>query len=158
MAIDKDKLARASRLLHEMARRFANANPSEVVQIPWIFAERKNGKYPADTVRTGKWLVFVDAEELDDTWRTIKAATEQGKLGSRAKSSTSLRSPHARNPRTKVICVYTYDAEDEADVRRVRVELRRLGVEKKISYKTDEDTLAGRHQIAGSKNIAKYYE
>jgi hypothetical protein len=158
MAIDKDKFARASQVLKEMARPFADTNPSEVVRVPWIFAERKAGEYPSDTDRTGKWLVFVDVEQLDDTWRRIKAATEQGILGSRAKSATSLRNPNAMNHNAKVICVYTYDWKDERDVKRVRAELRRLGIEKKISYKTDEDTLAGRHQVAGSKNIAKYYE
>ncbi len=50
----------------------------------------------------------------------------------------------------KVICVYTYDWTDEADVRRVRQELRALGITSKIPYKTDDDTNAGRYSSQGS--------
>jgi transposase len=44
-----------------------------------------------------------------------------------------------------VICVYTYDVEDEADCSRVRRALHDLGVTWKIPYKTDADTYAGKY-------------
>ncbi len=58
----------------------------------------------------------------------------------------------------RVICVYTYDYADEADVRRVREELRALGFIDKLSYKADEDTLAGKYAQLGDRNISKYRE
>jgi len=57
-----------------------------------------------------------------------------------------------------VICVYTYDWTDERDARRVRQELRHLGVTKKIPYKSDKDTLAGKYATRGQKPIGKYFE
>lgn len=56
------------------------------------------------------------------------------------------------------MCVYTYDWTDEEDVMRVREELRKLGITRKIPYKSDEDTLAGRYYKAGDSNLSKYYE
>jgi hypothetical protein len=40
--------------------------------------------------------------------------------------------------------VYTYDWQDEKDVRRVRQELRELGITQRIPYKSDEETRAGK--------------
>jgi len=56
-------------------------------------------------------------------------------------------------PEIRVICVYTYDWADEVDVRRIREELRRLGITWKIPYKADEDTIKGRY----GKGVSKYY-
>ncbi len=79
-------------------------------------------------------------------------------MGDLAKVATAKRNLIATNPRMKVICVYTYDWTDEADVRRVREELRALGITSKIAYKADSDTDAGRYSRLGHKRISKYYE
>lgn len=42
-----------------------------------------------------------------------------------------------------VICVYTGDRIDDSDVKRVLGELRALGFNGRLSYKTDSDTLTG---------------
>ena len=55
-----------------------------------------------------------------------------------------------------VICVYSYDWTDQDDVKRVRDQLREMGHEKKLSYKTDEDSRAGKYAATGHKNFAKY--
>jgi hypothetical protein len=68
-------------------------------------------------------------------------------LGPQAKVATAM---HA-NGKDHVICVYTYDHNDESDVRRVRQALRDLGFTAKIPYKTDEATL-------GEKKQSKYFE
>ncbi len=57
-----------------------------------------------------------------------------------------------------MICVYTYDALDKADVRQIRSSLRDLGITNKIPYKTDAATLHGRYRKAGDKRISLYYE
>ncbi|MGD0071944.1 MAG: putative phosphothreonine lyase domain-containing protein [Candidatus Bathyarchaeia archaeon] len=88
----------------------------------------------------------------------MKKATDAGKLGDSSKVATAKPNSNATNPDTKVMCVYTYDWNDENDVRRVREELRKLGITNKLPYKADEDTLAGKYRIMGNKKISKYYE
>src|SRR2546426_2837732 len=122
------------------AEAYAECKPSEVTETYWIRAFRKSGSYPKATERSGKWLLFVPIEEIDEIWARIKTATEDGKLGDCSKVATMRPNPNAANPRTKVICVYTYDSEDEADVRRVRQVLRELGFINRLPYKTDADT------------------
>jgi hypothetical protein len=91
-------------------------------------------------------------------WIRIKHATEHGRLGDSAKVATAKPNPNASDPVTKVICVYTYDWTDKADVSRIRDELRALGIVSKIPYKADRDTLTGRYARRGHKRISKYYE
>jgi len=57
-----------------------------------------------------------------------------------------------------VICVYTYDWTDKEDVKRIRQELRDLGITRKIPYKADRETLSGKYAIRGDKRISKYFE
>lgn len=90
---------------------------------------------------------------MDEVWAKIEKATEEGRLGGSAKVATA-----EAGAETRVICVYTYDWADEKDVRRVRKELRKLGITRKIPYKADEDTLAGRYYARGHGRISKYYE
>ena len=137
---------------------YSNAKPSEVTGAYWIYSIRKKGEYPKPTVRSGKWLIFVCREDVDEVWAKVKRATEDGRLGDSSKVATAKPNPHAANPNKKVICVYTYDWTDEKDVQRVRDELRRLGITSKIPYKADEDTLAGKYRIFGDTKISKYYE
>ncbi len=119
----------------------------------WVYAERKQGEYPEHTARGGKWLVFVHSRNLANVWNKIKTALEEGKLGGLAKASAERSgSEH------KVICVYTYDWTDREEVKRVREELRRIGITRKIPYKADEDTERGIYRTNGSEKISKYYE
>jgi hypothetical protein len=136
----------------------ADPKPSEVTDRYWLHAERKTGSYPAATENCGKWLVFVPVAQIDEVWAKIELATEEGRLGSSVKVATARPNPNATNPDTKVICVYTYDWTDEADVKRIRQQLRELGITSKIPYKADQDTYAGKYAIQGHKRISKYYE
>ena len=133
--------------------------PSQEAQDEWLFSGRKKRfPYPDHTERSGKWLVFLRPSEADDLWLKIKDAVERGQLGSEAKVSTN--SPHSVrfNPNVQVICVYTYDYDDRADVMRVRDRLRELGVTWPISYKADEDTADSKYRATGHRNISKYRE
>lgn len=142
----------------QTAMPFADSNPSEVSDVFWIYALRQHGNYPAPTEQSGKWLVFVHHSEIDCVWAEIKCAIEEGKLGERAKVSTSLSNPNAADPENHVICVYTYDWADNEDMTRVREELRALGITQKIPYKSDEDTFAGKYKVNGQKGFRKRYE
>jgi len=134
----------------------------------WEYAQRKNGEYPEHTSRSGKWLIFVSSNNLDGVWTKIKTAVEEGRLGGMAKAATERRNSHSlpvrvrtqtgQNPSHKVICVYTYDWKDRQDVQRIREELRKIGIIRKVSYKTDEDTERGIYHANSSEKISKYYE
>lgn len=138
------------------AKRLNDLPPSQVTDAWFLFADRKLGDYPRSTVRSGKWLLFVPNERIDIAWTAIRNATEAGLLGGSSKVATAKQNPNAVDSRTKVICVYTYDSEDESDVRRVREELRKLGYEAPLSYKTDQATLEGRYTVRGGRNISRW--
>jgi len=124
----------------------------------WIYAENKSNNYPEHTEYGGKWLIFVSAYNVDRIWMKIKKATEEGILGGSSKVATAKTNPGFPNSKVRVICVYTYDWRDERDAKRVREELRKIGIVRKISYKTDEDTDLGVYGANGHKNISKYCE
>lgn len=111
--------------------------PSEESDYPWLYAVHAEtwgggGAHP----RSGKWLIFpANDDHLDALWLEIAAAVESGALGISAKAST------AAQP-SRVICVYTYDADDVEDVRRVLQGLRAVGIEGRLSYKEDSMTRA----------------
>lgn len=151
---DDDELVAIDGVLYRVIERF----PSKITDDYWLYAWRKKGRYHKPTVRSGKWLIFVNVKEVDEVWKKIKKATEEGKLGSDAKVSTAKPNPYSIDPNMSVICVYTYDWKDEKDVKRIREELRKLGITNKISYKTDEDSLNGKYVVTGHTRISKYYE
>jgi hypothetical protein len=132
--------------------------PSQITDEYWLYAERKRGQYPKANTKSGKWLVFVPVSQVDEVWAKIKHATEDGLLGDSAKVATARPNPNASDPSKKVICVYTYDWTDEEDARRIRDELRTLGIVSKIPYKTDRDTSTGRYARHGFRRISKEYE
>jgi hypothetical protein len=135
-----------------------NLRPSEVTDSYWLHAERKKGIYPEHSENGGKWLIFVPLTLVDAVWERIRYAIEEGNLGGSAKVATACPNPIATSPNTKVICVYTYDWTDESDVKRIREELRQLGVTSKIPYKADQETYSGMYANRGNKRISKYYE
>lgn len=142
----------------EISMPYLDANPSEVTDVYWIYAKNEKSEYLKSAERSGKWLIFANISEIDEVWAKIKKATEEGKLGDSAKVATAKPNPNATNQATKVICVYTYDLTDEKDVKRIREELRLLGITNKIPYKADEDTLSGKYRVRGDTRISKYYE
>ena len=138
---------------------FLDANPSEVTDAYWIYATRQKGTYPkSNPANSGKWLVFASVDDVDIVWKKIKTATENGQLGGASKVATARPNPNATNNNMKVICVYTYDYTDKEDVMRIRQELRKIGIENKIPYKTDNATRQGQYQVKGNTRISVYYE
>ena len=113
--------------------------------------------------RGGKWMLFIKTAEIDEWWEKIKSATESGRLGSSAKVATMKPNPNTVANDSRLICVYTYDLDDEHDCSRVRQATSRfqarrdLGVTWKIPYKTDADTYAGKYAKNGVR-VSKRYE
>jgi hypothetical protein len=89
-------------------------------------------------------MLFTSPEYHEEVWQKIKDATESGRLGCAAKA-TARSSPLYRASRGLATFVYTYDFEDHPDVARVLAALRELGFTKRLSYKTDADTLEGHY-------------
>lgn len=118
----------------------------------------KGRKLKKGELKSGKWLIFVDRKNVDEVWGKVRSATEKGVLGIEAKVSSKLGADSSSEKSSHVICVYTHDWKDEKDVRRVREELRKLGVTQKIPYKADVDTIKGRYRALGHTKISKYYE
>lgn len=141
-----------------MTNTFSQKLPSKIGSAYWVYAERITGEYPQHTIYGGKWLIFVSNFNVDRIWIKIKNATGNGSLGGLSKVATAKVNPEFSNSKVKVICVYTYDWRDEKDVKRVREELRKIGISRKISYKTDEDTDLGIYSTSGNNKISKYCE
>ena len=141
-----------------MAASLSDRKPSEVVEVYWLYAENESAAYPQATDNSGKWLVFVDAHEVDEVWSAVAKATREGRLGGRSKVATAAPNGFSQDPTKRVICVYTYDWKDVGDVKRVREVLHQLGVNRKIAYKSDEDSMSGKYRVTGHSQISKYYE
>ena len=85
-------------------------------------------------VLSGKWLVFVSSDKVDNIWGRIVKSTLAGTIGTSAKVSPR----DEEEPSSKhVICVYNGDYRSMEEVNRVRDALRRLGVKERIAYKPD---------------------
>jgi hypothetical protein len=120
-----------------------NCRPTEVTDGYWLVA---SGPRPDGCHGTsGKWLVFAYKKDHDELWARIRDATVAGRLGAQSKAATALWRRTAASTDTLVTCVYVTDSQNKAELRRVLVELRRLGVSGRLSYKTDHDTTAGRY-------------
>lgn len=127
--------------------------PSKNTHDYWIFATPPN-RVLRQTDRSGKWLIYQPKEGLDTVWTKIAKASEDGLLGIGAKTSTAKPNPNSPSPKLGVICVYTYDADDVADVKRVLVQLRALGCNGRLNYKEDEQTNLGNYAQDDSGGVS----
>lgn len=71
----------------------------------------------------GKWMLFPTRDKVDQYWEAVVRGTVDGRLGTAAKVATN---PEKVDDPSQVICVYTKDMSDVADVKRVLLELVRL--------------------------------
>ncbi|KAF7545655.1 hypothetical protein G7Z17_g9004 [Cylindrodendrum hubeiense] len=99
----------------------------------------------AGKVRAGKWMLFCPPAEVNEVWEIVAKATANNELGIAAKV---LPRPPFDDPRKdRLICVYTSDFKDRADVTRVLQKLRELKLVeargRPIYYKPDAFTYLG---------------
>ncbi len=90
-----------------------------------------------------KWMLFPGEKEVNKVWRTVCDGVDTNRLGTGAKVSTE----RTRDDRW-LICVYTKDFTDQEDVKRVLVELVKMGLvrrggERGAVYKCDAYTHLG---------------
>ncbi|EXJ85164.1 hypothetical protein A1O3_05839 [Capronia epimyces CBS 606.96] len=107
-------------------------------------------------VTCGKWMLFPSPDDVDRVWAVVAHGTWDGRLGISAKvavaeteTNTSTRSetetatntsgasnrghdgdsdPARKQQQHRLICIYTSDFEDKADVKRVLVGMKDLGL------------------------------
>lgn len=136
----------------------ASPDPATYTASAWLVVLSPGYTRPAATPHGGKWLVFVPVAEVTAWWHRIATATAAGLLGPLTKVATAHPSRLAADPQRRVICVYTADARDVADVFQVRAALRALGVTWAIGYKTDAATRAGRYAPPDDRAVCCYWE
>ncbi|MHA1665414.1 MAG: putative phosphothreonine lyase domain-containing protein [Candidatus Njordarchaeales archaeon] len=87
-------------------------------------------------IKTGKWLIFVNENMVDELWEIVAKKTLLGEFNHifRAKVSTPPQKKY-------LIAVYTKDFLDMDDLMGAREELKEIGVKWKIKYKPDIYTL-----------------
>jgi hypothetical protein len=123
-------------------------SPSKNTTEYWIYADGLGeGCYQEGQTYVGKWLISVRRGSVDEVWGRVRQATEVGQLGIAAKVSTSR--PSAYKSQDHVICVYTHDFRDKANVGEVLKRLREIGITGKLYYKSDQATLTGVYTTEG---------
>eukprot|EP00741_Cyanophora_paradoxa_P022369 tig00021462_g21596.t1 len=99
-------------------------------------------------LRTGKWVIWAPTRYarptlprpgIDDNWERVAGAVARGELGPSAKVAPRPADVDGQTLRyhAHVMCVYTPDLFDQAEVVRVREALRALGFQRKLVYKPD---------------------
>lgn len=69
-------------------------------------------------------MLFCSAQEVNDVWATVAHATAANELGIAAKVAPKPLDGDSR--RERLVCIYTADFKDKADVGRVLQKLREL--------------------------------
>ena len=125
--------------------------PSKTTQMYWIVVDAPGSAPEAiEDENAGKWLIFLEPDKIDGSWKKVRDTTIAGVLGISAKVSTAKPNPDSRDNR-KVIYVYTKDWSDESDVMRVREKLREQGFTERIGYKRNIETFAGEYAKKGKR-------
>lgn len=71
-----------------------------------------------------QWLLFCQPADVNENWELVAKATANNELGIAAKVAP--RAPDQDQRKDRLICVYTMDFHDKADVGRVLRRLREL--------------------------------
>jgi hypothetical protein len=128
--------------------KYINSKPSKCKKIYWIYATRQDkNSYPESTINSGKYIIFCDSSEVNNTWLIIKTATEKGFLGDASKVSTKtairMRKNQSKGSNKHVICIYTYSFYDYDDRNRIEKNLNKVVPNVQFKYKTNQQTLDG---------------
>jgi hypothetical protein len=92
------------------------------------------------TSDSGKWCVVRSAEEVDELWARVRQAVRDGLFPAALVSTPHQAASHGG---TYVICAFTNDWQNKADVDAARDVLRSFGVTESIGYKRDVETVNG---------------
>jgi len=125
--------------------------PQVTAQDGWVWS-RQNAPVSIDQNRPGKWMLFPRCGQAVEAWRIVAQAGHDGQIWLAKISPRATRGRH-------LICVYTPDFTDRADVETVVRRLDNLGlVERMVYYKPDIFTYAGIYNRTRSSDRASVYE
>jgi hypothetical protein len=125
--------------------------PHVTAQDGWVWS-RRNASISSDENRSGKWMLFPRCGQAVTAWRIVAQAGQDGQIWLAKISPRATRGSH-------LICVYTPDFTDWADVESVVQRLDNLGVvDRPVYYKPDLFTYAGIYNRTRSSNRASVYE
>ncbi|KAK2612126.1 hypothetical protein QQS21_001856 [Conoideocrella luteorostrata] len=159
-------------LLAELEQKVKNSQKSSDLIRRELFQERRNASADildlahAGRVQTGKWMIFCSPTAVNEVWELVAGATANNELGIAAKVAPRPEFDELRKDR--IICIYTADFKDKADVSRVLQRIRELRLadyyQRPIYYKPDVYTYLGiasgnpwglRASIYSSKEFSK---
>jgi hypothetical protein len=112
--------------------------PSQAFHRDGFIWARRDSFY--STSKTGKWCVVRSAEKVDELWARVRQAVRDGIFPAALVSTPSQAAGHGG---TFVICAFTRDWQNKAEVDAARALLREFGVAESIGYKRDVDTVNG---------------
>lgn len=90
-------------------------------------------------VLTGKWMLFLNSDEVDKCWELVVNGISKDKLS----ASSAKVAPSGHPYGCHLMCIYTSDFSNESDVMKVRQELKDLGFKSELDYKADMYTYIG---------------
>ena len=125
--------------------------PTEIYDHFWVRVRVPTPDKKVDIL--GKWLVFKNFDEIDDTWERIRTSVVTNTLQGcvHAVCTTMKYNPTMEGPgpsTTGVICVYT----EEHDIDAIGFKLIEI-VQQDIKYKTESDSLAGKYVHTGAGKV-----
>jgi Domain of unknown function (DUF1917) len=124
----------------------------------WVWATKLTRQQKSQiSERTGKWMLWPADDEVVKVWRVICELTQNGMLGVQAKV-TYCGYDLSRSLKDRLICVYTKDSDDLADLQRVVNQLREsLDRKHRLVYKEDRMILAGGYKDTTARPVSKWY-
>ena len=111
------QMVQRARLAHD-----ADALPSQISAVYWIEVKPQTPG-PGPTQRAGRFVLHIPTQQADALWERLRTATRAGQLGYKSKVATASRT----DDDTRIVHVLIADADDAAEVVRVRAALHALG-------------------------------
>jgi hypothetical protein len=106
---------------------------------------------------SGKWLIYLQRNEVDEIWKILSSAIRNGKLPYKAKVSTAKPNPNSTSRDLHVVCVYTPNYLFREDVRNCRRILSEIGFEDRLYYKPDIMTFKNMYRVKSSRINHRYF-
>lgn len=112
-----------------------------------------------ETDVSGKFMIFVPLEKLDETWEKVYSLTNKGKLGYAAMTSTARPNPMAQREDIKIVLVFTSDFTNLDEICNIAWTLfkKNLFTEGVLNYKTDRATSNGEYAATSNGRRVSLY-
>jgi hypothetical protein len=115
-------------------------DPSKDFKSYWIETRNIDENCKKPTENAGKLLLYFSDDKYYKNWKKIWFATVLGFLGYKSKVRTAKPNPKYSG-KSKPILVYFYDFNDKKNIKRIKKELKSLGIKQKPRIKLNRDTL-----------------